>query len=349
MRTLWIVGGLCGALLLAIVALVGPPLLRGQTAAPPRAAGATRAAVADAVDPQHGAEPHSSIGIAPPTAKDAPPAAPEATPSRDARTGVRWARTDAARLAGDRLDQARRALQDDPRSVAALRDAAQALADLERWEEAAQLLAQLRELRPDDAALIFECGVVHLRLRRWIEAIRDFQSVTALTPQDARAWFNLAAANQAARRLDAAELAWSRVLELTPDDPLARAHRGETRLDLRAWSAAEADFRALVERAPDDAAARLNLALALQAQGGAREALEVLETGLQRRPRDVRLLNRAASILAAPQDGSGPPAQQAAAIDYCRRSLAIDPSQPEIAALLAELLATERQPGADRP
>lgn len=349
MRTLWIVGGLCVTLVAAIVLLVGPPLLSGLTAAPPRTPNAVGDSAAHDGHAVQVGPPRPLPETAPTAAQHTPSDAAAAAPATNSIPSVRWARTDASREASERLNQAQRALQDDPRSVAALRDAAQALTDLERWEEAARLLAQLRELQPNDAALIFECGVLNLRLRRWIDAIHDFQCVTTLAPQDARAWFNLAAANQAARRLDAAEQAWNRVLELTPDDPRARAHRGETRLDLHAWSAAEADFRALVERAPDDAAARLNLSLALRSQGRAREALEVLEAGLQLRPRDVRLLNRAASILAAsPPDGTGPPARQAA-IDYCRRSLSIDPSQPEIAALLSDLLATDRQPDAGRP
>ena len=84
-----------------------------------------------------------------PVATTAVPAAPEAWPaSSDA--SVHWPEDPQQADVLRRLDAARAALRDDPDHERALHDELAALAELNRWPEAAQTLARLQRLRPDD-------------------------------------------------------------------------------------------------------------------------------------------------------------------------------------------------------
>lgn len=268
------------------------------------------------------------------TAPDRPHQRPEAASSQP---GVRWPTEPRRREAQRRLAAARAALRDDPWHERALRDQVAALAELGRWREAAETLACLVQLNPDDADLRFEQAAVLLRLRRWVEAVGVLNMVVAQRPEHARAWFNLAAAHQALGHLHDAHRAWNRTIELAPS-PEAHAQRGIVLLDLNDWTAAAADFRTVLQHEPEAADATVNLALALWKLGRVEEARGHLLGLLERHPRHVPALNRLAEMAwavyqAAPAENE---ALREETVAWCRRALAIDPYQPAVQALLDE-------------
>lgn len=252
-----------------------------------------------------------------------------------AQSSVRWAGDSMADDARRRVAKAAEILRSEPNHSAALRDLAAALVALGRWDEAANTLARLVELGPDDAGLRFEHATVLIQSRRWIEALTALKVVVEQTPNDARAWFNLALCHQAVGHLAEARAAWNRTIELQPS-PAAFARRGEVLLDLHEWSAAAADFERVLAQEPDTSDATLNLSLALWKQGRTDEGRARLLRFLETHPRHVPVFNRLAAIAWADcQSGTGDWRSSCAeAIAWCRRSLDCDPEQPELQALL---------------
>jgi tetratricopeptide (TPR) repeat protein len=262
-----------------------------------------------------------------------PDTAPSAVPA--AQASVHWATDSAAEDARRRVAQAAEILRNEPNHPAALRDLAAALVALGRWDEAANTLARLVEVEPDDARLRFEQATVLIQSRRWIEALAALKAVVERTPDDARAWFNLALCHQAVGHLAEARSAWDRTITLQPS-PAAFVRRGEVFLDLHEWSAAAADFERVLAQEPDASDATLNLSLALWKLGRTDEGRDRLLRFLETHPRQVPVFNRLAAIAWAEcQSGTGDWRSSCAeAVAWCRRSLDCDPEQPELQELL---------------
>jgi len=249
--------------------------------------------------------------------------------------GVRWAGTQAERDAERRLQLARAALADDPRHPDALRDEAAALIQLQRWGEAAESLARLIEICPENNDLRFELATVLMRARRFSAAVAVLQELVARRPDERRAWFNLAVACQAVGRLSAARSAWDRTIALRPTAE-AYARRGEVLLDLHEWAAAAADFQAVLAEQPDAVDAALNLATALARLERYGEARASLLAVVQKHPRHVPTLNRLAELawLTGQVTSTTNADHCRETVEWCRRSLEVDPEQPAIRELL---------------
>ena len=272
-------------------------------------------------------------------ATDAVPAAPEAGQAF-ADASVHWPEDPKQADALRRLDAARAALRDDPDHERALRDELAALAELNRWPEAAQTLARLRCLRPDDLDVDFDYAAVLLRLHRSVEAITLLNEVVARQPEHARAWFNLAVAHQSLGHLAEARRAWDQAITLKPTLP-AYAQRGTVLLDLHEWEAAATDFETVLKQQPDAADATLNLSRALWKSGRSDQARERLRALLERHPEHIPALNRLAEMAwdAYQASPAGNAALRDEALDCWRRSLRADATQSEIQARLAEAQA----------
>ncbi len=276
-------------------------------------------------------------------------AAPGDEPSRsqpDGRSGsnVRWPRSDPAeREAMRMLETAEAALAIDADHPEALRDKAGALRALDRPSEAADAMERLVRVLPDSAADRLEYGSLLAEQSRWQAAVEQFDALVRLLPDDARAWHNLAAAHQALGHLQDARQAWDRVIELAPD-AAAYACRAEIAADMRDWLAAAADYEAARRLDPADADAGVNLAWAWSRLGREQAAKALLLELLEAHPSHVPIMNRLAELawrraLAAPGDG----AARDETAKWCRRSLRIDPAQPEVEALLKQV-QSERRP-----
>lgn len=257
------------------------------------------------------------------------------------KPATRWAADPDIRAAQQRLAAARRVLQDDPHHEVALRDELEALATLERWHEAVLTLGRLLELHPDDTDLRSERAALLLQLERAVEAVADLEHVVERQPERAHAWFNLAVAHQALGHLADAERAWTRAIVLEPSAE-AHAQRGQVRLDLRAWAKAASDFEAVLQTEPDAVDAAMNLSRAYELLGRNADARRCLAGLLERKPRCLPALNRLAELTwIASQSATHEQATFCSqTIDLCRRSLAVNPRQPDVESLLAEVQRT---------
>lgn len=280
-------------------------------------------------------QPDSETAATPPATP--PPAAASVPPSRE--PNVQWA-TPPTTAAERKLSAARAALHDDPQSEAARRDELAALVELGRWDEAERAVRALRDSSPDDRQLKYEHAAVLLRLRRATDAIRLLDDVVAAEPDNARAWHNLAVARTWLGHLAAARAAWDRTiaLERTPGVE-AHMQRGTVLLDLQEWAAAALDFEAVLALDPNVIDASHNLALAYGHTGRFDEARAVLAAAHQRHPNHVLTLNRLAALTfrVSHLPDRNEAALRAEAAQYVLRSLELDPNQPEMRNLLAQI------------
>ncbi len=323
----------------------------GDTDSQPAAAPAPTATLempepspAPAAVPSDTAQPGDTVQQArlPAAPAPAPEFAVEPTQVPPASAPVHWADTSVP-AAERRLAAARATLAGDPEHPTALRDELAALRALDRWSEAAQTLARLMRLEPDELDWRLQHIEAVIRQGLWAQAIDPLVQFVERQPDNARAWLYLAAARQTLGHLSEAERSWTRVLELAPDLPSARARRGEVRLALHDWAGAAEDLELAVAADPGDAGTALYLAAALAGSGREQEARRCALSLLERQPQNVRALNYLAELawqayLRAPQTS---PQEHDAALDWWRRSLALDPAQPAIRARIAEAGGSE--------
>jgi tetratricopeptide (TPR) repeat protein len=229
------------------------------------------------------------------------------------------------------LQLAQATLRDDPEHPGALRDAAEALAALGQWSQAADTLARRVALDPGNVALRFDHATALAQAHRWIEAIVVLQQVVREEPGRGEAWFNLAVAHQAAGHLADARGAWDRVIERIPT-PEAFSRRGEVLLDLLEWDAAASDLEVVLREQPDAADATLNRALALSKAGRGEEARALLIEFTDRHPCHVPALNRLAELAWTASEAvtSESATARAEARQWWQRSLECDPEQPAV-------------------
>lgn len=236
-----------------------------------------------------------------------------------------------------RLETALATLREDPDHPKALNDALAALIKLERWAEATRVAARLVAMRPDDTRLRFQLATLLMRARLHNRAIEEWRIVIAQSPDNWHAWFNLAVAQEELGRLDAATRTWQRVLQLHPTAE-AHARYGQSLLLLGRHADAEPVLQAAVAADPDAADAVLNLALALTRLDRPAAARDVLLSFLKKHPRHVPTINRLARLAwrNCHLTDAGPTPACAATVEWCHRSLQLDPTQDDIRQLLEE-------------
>lgn len=284
------------------------------------------------------AVPAESADLSPPAlatpATDPPPEAPTPDEAVAEPPEVRWPEDPELRAAQRRLTAARVVLRDDPDHERARRDELDALARLERWDEALASVRELRRLHPDDTALAFEEAALLMQLGRALDAVGVLNLIVHAQPADARAWFNLAVAHQELGHLSAARHAWDRTIALVPTTE-ARAQRGVILSTLGDWAAAVNDFEQVLLDEPDAADATINLAIALRHLGRSDEARTRLVALVEQRPRHLPALRLLAEIAwdawqAAPRDD----ARRREVALWCARALEVDGRQASLRAWL---------------
>jgi tetratricopeptide (TPR) repeat protein len=230
-----------------------------------------------------------------------------------------------------------------------------ALEDQGLLERAAESFGRATALRPEFADAHNDLGQVLLRLGRTDAAIASCRRALALQPRFAAALGNLANAERARGSLPAAIAGYRRVIALEPG--LAEAHRnlGSALLEAGEPEAAIASLQTAVALRPEFAAAVAQLARALTAVGRGAEAIAHYERLLALGARDG-ILDEYAGLLAglgryeasatryrdllARLPGNGRLHANLghvlhclgdfrAAIEHCRRAIALEPRLPE--------------------
>ncbi len=182
-----------------------------------------------------------------------------------------------------------------PRNVAALVRLGETLLELNRPEEASEVLSMALDADPTSAAAMAGMGQVALSAKRYEEAILLFETALAAAPQANRLHYPLGLAYRGAGKMDLARqhLGLRGPVGLAPRDPwveeLPELTTGEVAHLLRgrlAFKAGKADialeeFRQAVDAAPDSSRARVNLGSAFSQLGESAAAAEQFREALR--------------------------------------------------------------------
>jgi serine/threonine-protein kinase len=172
------------------------------------------------------------------------------------------------------LATAKVALRQPPANLALL---ARALADGDRWTEAARLLRRAQAETPADFWINFQLGsALHeVKSSDQAEDVRFLQAALALRPHSTVVYCNLGVALRMHGKLAEAEAACRKAIALKPDFAMAHFCLGDALRDQRKLAEAEAAYRKVMHLTPDDFRAYANVGHALRDHGkpAAAEAL----------------------------------------------------------------------------
>jgi predicted O-linked N-acetylglucosamine transferase (SPINDLY family) len=138
---------------------------------------------------------------------------------------------------------------------------------------AAQLFAQVLELRPDEEEALRQSGMIALAARQYERAVHFFDRLTRLRTDDAPACNRLGIALAALGRHDDAIASYDRAIALAPHEAEAYVNRGAALARSNRLEAAITSFDLAIARDPDNASAHFNRGIALADLGRLDEAV----------------------------------------------------------------------------
>ena len=165
--------------------------------------------------------------------------------------------------------------------------AAQALTELSRYAEAAQVLSPALRMFPDDPRVAIVNGWLAMRRRDVEEAIKIWQDIHARFPDYPETIRGYALALREVGRADDAD---ALILEGTlrfPDDALTATDFARIAENRQDWKEAMTRWQALLARFPDLAAAYIGLGNSLFGAGQIADANAVFQAGLKRLPDEI--------------------------------------------------------------
>lgn len=228
------------------------------------------------------------------------------------------------------LTQARRVLQVDPASSAALVVAGAALVGLERLEPAARYLDEALKVAPERADVHLALGALHQVARERHQAVRELESACRLAPESWEAhwllgrvlWERAQEVGGTNRLVERSQYHTMRALQLGASAalrPSALYHVGITCLHTGRFSDANKLFAELLEDDRYRARAQYYLGLVHYQLGKYKNAVLYLRQHLQHTPDNPRVQARLGMCYL--QLGEVSKAREA-----CNRALAIDPT-----------------------
>lgn len=217
-------------------------------------------------------------------AQQAPAAATPATATATATS--RQPATAQERAAYDRSDALSRQIfwsdqaEINPMDPDAGVKAAQALRELGRFDQAAEMAQRVLLVQPANVEAMLESGRAHIARGQAFYGIADLETARNSRPNDWRSWSLLGTAYEQVRRPDDARAAWAQALAISPDNPdvltnmaVASMTRGDT-------LSAEPLLRRAAAQPSASLKVRLNLALVLGLNGNMAEAEQMLRRDL---------------------------------------------------------------------
>jgi len=154
----------------------------------------------------------------------------------------------------------------------------------DRMDEAAALVAQLRQRGQDSAYYWFTCGTVHMRLHNDDLAADAFRSSLRLNADKAATYLNLGQVYARQHKLREAVTAFEAAAKLEPNDPRAYAQAGQAYVNHARPQNAVPFFRRAIELEPKNAAHRLGLGVAYADMGQRDAALACFEKAVEFAP-----------------------------------------------------------------
>ncbi len=231
-------------------------------------------------------------GVAAPAMAD--PAAPPAQAQPQAAVTRRPA-TAEVRAAYDRSDALSRSVfwtdqaDIDPRDPVAGVKAAQALRDLGRYDQAAEIAQGVLVIQPGNVDAMLEVGRAHIARGQAFYGVAALEQARTARPGDWEAWSLLGAAYEQVRRPDDARAAWAQALAISPDNPAVLTNMAISAMAQGDAATAEPLLRRAAAQPGASLKVRLNLAMVLGLTGKMGEAEQILRRDLPPEAADANL------------------------------------------------------------
>src|SRR5690606_4356531 len=158
--------------------------------------------------------------------------------------------------------------------------AAQAMRELGRYQESAEMGERVLLLQPDNVEAMLEVGRGHIARGHAFYGVSALERARDARPRDWRAWSLLGAAYEQVRRSQDAQAAWAQALTLSPDNPDVLTNMAISAMTRGDTAAAEPLLRRAAAQPGASLKVRLNLAMALGLNGKMDEAEQMMRRDL---------------------------------------------------------------------
>lgn len=208
-----------------------------------------------------------------------------AAPAAEAPAARRPAAAE-VRAAYDRADPLSRQIfwtdqaEIDPMDPVAGVKAAQALREMGRFDQAAEMAGRVLMVQPANAEAMLEVGRAHIARGQAFYGIAALEGARNARPDDWRAWSLLGAAYEQVRRADDARAAWAQALALSPENPDVLSNMAISAMTRGDAAGAEPLLRRAAAQPGASLKVRLNLAMVLGLTGRIGEAEQMLRRDL---------------------------------------------------------------------
>lgn len=158
--------------------------------------------------------------------------------------------------------------------------AAQALRELGRFDQAAEMAGKVLLVQPANVEAMLENGRAHIARGHAFYGIAALEGARNARPGDWRAWSLLGTAYEQVRRPDDARAAWAQALVLSPDNPDVLTNMAISAMTRGDAATAEPLLRRAAAQPGASLKVRLNLAMVLGLTGNLTEAEQMLRRDL---------------------------------------------------------------------
>ena len=225
-----------------------------------------------------------ALFAAPLLAVGAPAVAQQAEPRTQA--APRAPASAEARAAYDRADPLSRSVfwteqaELNPMDPIAGVKAAQAMRELGRYQEAADMAERVLLVQPNNVEAMLEVGRGHIARGQAFYGVSALERARDANPRDWRAWSLLGTAYEQVRRSQDAQSAWAQALALSPDNPDVLTNMAISAMTRGDTASAEPLLRRAAAQPGASLKVRLNLAMALGLNGKMGEAEAMMRRDL---------------------------------------------------------------------
>lgn len=197
----------------------------------------------------------------------------------------------------------------------------QARADVQagEGEKALALLIQARKASPKDPDVLYDFGMVALRMNLFPDAAEAFRSVLSVRPDDATSLYGLGRAEIGLEKYQDAAATFATYIQLYPQDASGHYALGVSLASLEKSSDAAAQFQRSIEIQPEQTESYLQLGRICLDADDLDCAAQDFDRVLTRDPRHAEALSGMGRVEFQRKD-------YAKAADLLRQSIAIDPS-----------------------
>jgi len=228
------------------------------------------------------------------------------------------------------VDRFYKAFEMDPARLDALRCMCEALVADERYDQAAEIYEMIVEMDRHDHLSRFNLAVIYTRLGRFTDAEAAYNALLADRGDYIRARYNLAVLQQAQGKLADAAETWQKVIRCDHELPSAHASLGQVYLDLGDVEAAMAHYAEAAKLRPREVGGWINLAAASRAAGFLGRAHVAMQRAVDLAPEDADLWRQLGQLQLDLHRSTGRRELLDRACASWRKSLALDPNQPEL-------------------